>query len=369
MSQNEILHCSSCNCEISSDDGYFTIDDRILCEDCCDEQTVACENCYERIWIDDDAGDENIHLCQSCRDNYYVSCTNCGRLVYEDSANYSDEDDPYCDSCYAEQTNVIIHDYSYKPFPIFYGHASRYFGVELEIDGGGRDEEKASAILDIGNSFIEQIYIKSDGSLDSGLEIVSHPMTLGYHRNRMPWEDIMETALALGYCSHKTTTCGLHFHVNRSSFGNEADVQEECISRVLFFVEHNWDELLQFSRRTEAQISKWAARYGCKAHPKEVLENAKNSSNGRYSCINLCNWDTIEFRMFRGTLKYSSFIATLELVSIICDLACNITDEEMQQLSWIEFVSSIDTEKYPELITYLKERGLYLNEPVLGEVG
>lgn len=193
-------------------------------------------------------------------------------------------------------------------------------------------------------------------------------MTLDYHRNQMPWKDIMAIALKLGYCSHKTSTCGLHIHVNRDSFGDTSDIQDENISRVLFFVEHNWDELLNFSRRTEEQINQWAARYGCKTNPKEVLENAKRTGR-RYTCVNLSNWGTIEFRIFRGTLKYNSFIAALELVSMICDIACNITDEEAQQLNWVSFVSSIDTEKYPELITYLKERGLYPNESLLREVG
>ncbi len=62
----------------------------------------------------------------------------------------------------------------------------------------------------------------------------------------------MEKALKLGYYSHKTSTCGLHFHVNRDSFGDTREIQDERISRVLYFVEHNWEELLKFSRRTEA---------------------------------------------------------------------------------------------------------------------
>ena len=38
-----------------------------------------------------------------------------------------------------------------------------------------------------------------------------------------------------------------------------------------------------------------------------------------------------------------------------------MTDKELTQLNWCDFVAEI-TE--PELITYLKERRLYVNEPI-----
>ena len=76
------------------------------------------------------------------------------------------------------------------------------------------------------------------------------------------------------------------------------------------------------------------------------------------------NYMTIEFRLFRGTLKYNTFIAALELVDAICDLAISLTDEGMSKMSWSEFV---DTIKEPELVQYLKERRLYVNEEVTTE--
>ncbi len=78
-------------------------------------------------------------------------------------------------------------------------------------------------------------------------------------------------------------------------------------------------------------------------------------------CVNLQNRNTIEFRMFRGTLKFNTIIATLQLVAKICDLACDLSDEEMKNLSWTTFAESCYE---PELIQYLKERRLYVNDPV-----
>ena len=65
--------------------------------------------------------------------------------------------------------------------------------------------------------------------------------------------------------------------------------------------------------------------------------------------------------MFRGTLKYNTFIATLQMVDKIVDVAINLTDEEINHQSWSDFVATIEE---TELIKYLKERNLYINEPV-----
>lgn len=358
----DVFVCEHCGATVSIDE-LNCFDGRELCDECFEDETVVCSRCGERIWADT-AADSDIVLCQDCYDDYYTTCEHCGRTIPLDDAYYPDdeEDTPYCYNCYERlQQNEYIHDYNFKPSPIFYGDSDRYFGVELEIDAGGHSDTNAGKIAGIANQSEKLVYIKHDGSLDEGMEIVTHPMTLDFHMNKMPWQDVMEKAVSLGYKSHKTKTCGLHVHVNRTAFGDDDTDQEFCISRILFFVERFWQELLKFSRRTEYQINRWAARYGIKDNPKATLDNAKKHNLGRYTCVNLTNYSTIEFRIFRGTLKYNTLIATLQLVNRICDLATRLTDEEMTSLNWCDFVAGI-TE--PELIEYLKSRRLYVNEPV-----
>lgn len=214
----------------------------------------------------------------------------------------------------------------------------------------------------------ENIYIKTDSSLDEGFEIVTHPMTLDYHMNNMPWEDVAKKALRLGYRSHNTTTSGLHIHVNRSAFGETIEEQEACIARILYFFESNWNELLKFSRRMEEQLKRWAYRYGWKDEPKAILDDAKKRYSGRYSCVNITNYSTIEIRIFSGTLKYNSIIAALQLVNEICNAAVLMSDREIKNLAWSSFVTDINKEKNRELVKYLKERRLYVNEPVNDEM-
>jgi len=108
-------------------------------------------------------------------------------------------------------------------------------------------------------------------------------------------------------------------------------------------------------------MNRWASRYGYESTPKAILDKAKKNCCGRYAAVNLCNYHTIEFRMFRGTLKYNTMIAALQLVNEICNAAFSMSDEEMQMLSWSDFVSELNE---AELIQYFKERNLYINEPV-----
>ena len=68
--------------------------------------------------------------------------------------------------------------------------------------------------------------------------------------------------------------------------------------------------------------------------------------------------------MFRGTLKLTTLLATLQMVDHICDVATYLSDDELRDLSWSSFVSGI---KELELIQYLKERNLYVNEPIAAE--
>lgn len=364
----ETFTCCHCGQDHPLENRIMVGDDA-LCERCANEETVICSHCGERIYRDDNAGDENTPLCQPCYDRHYTSCERCGRIIHVDDAYYEDddEDDPLCYDCHTHaRRNKMIEDYYYKPEPLFRGDGSRYFGVELEIDGAGEDDTSAGRVMEIANgNGLENLYCKHDGSLDDGFEMVTHPMTLAYHMKEMPWAKILQEAIHLGYTSHQANTCGLHVHVNRNAFGNTEEAQDAVIARILFFFESFWTELLKFSRRTPRQLERWATRYGYKDQPKELLDHAKKGYHGgRYTSVNLTNTDTIEFRIFRGTLKYNTLIATLQLLDRICDVAIYLTDDQIKAMSWTTFASGCTQ---PELVRYLKERRLYVNDPVESE--
>lgn len=363
---NETKQCSFCRQEFSKTN-LILFDDVLLCSECLEEQTTICHDCGKRIWNTDAIEYSGYDYCTSCYDDRFTTCERCGTVIYFDDANYyaddEDHDAPYCDSCYHEKEHSI-HSYQFKPEPIFYG-SGLFMGVELEVDKGGENYDHASDILKIANQNFPHIYIKRDGSIDDGFELVTHPMSLEYHMTEMPWPETLKQAIKLRYHSHQTTTCGLHVHCSRAALGETADQQEAVIARLLFFIEKHWNEMLKFSRRTEYQINRWASRYGFKDSPGEVMKNAKDARLGRYVCVNLENYNTIEFRIFRGTLRYETFIATLQMVDEICNTAISSTDKKFQSMTWNSFVSKIPKCKI-ELINYLKEKQLYVNTKVTG---
>ena len=242
--------------------------------------TVICDHCAERFYEDNIVEDDTHTLCDHCFNECYVRCEDCNHIIHRDRAYWDSDDNAYCVSCWDEH-NEVIHEYSYTPDLVFHGKGLRHFGVELEIDDGGTVNCNAQKLLDIANANADNLYIKTDSSLDEGLELVTHPMMLVYHLNEMPWA-----------------------------------------------------ELLRFSRRTQSQMNRWAARYGIRLTPSEQMSHAKNSCARRYTAVNLTNSDTVEIRMFRGTLKLNTLKATLQMVNHLVEVAVAMSDSQVQDMSW-----------------------------------
>ena len=320
--------CDNCGAEhpISK---MFEVEGDWLCEDCVDRLIVTCDRCGDRIYQESAIEDDHHTLCEGCFDEHYVRCHDCGCILRSYDAYFDDDDHSYCSDCWDEHEGAI-HDYNYTPDLVFHGKGLRHFGVELEIDEGGTVNSNAQKLLDIANANAENLYIKTDGSLDEGLELVTHPLTLEYHLNEMPWEQVLRKAQRMGYLSHAAGTCGLHVHISRLAFGCTYEQQEAAIARLLYFVEKFWAELLRFSRRTQSQMNRWAARYGIRLTPSEQMSHAKNSCAGRYTAVNLTNSDTVEIRMFRGTLKLNTLKATLQMVNHLVEVAVSLSDYQVQ---------------------------------------
>ncbi|MBR6729613.1 MAG: amidoligase family protein [Clostridia bacterium] len=362
MSKQEI--CVECGCVLDKEIRR-EFNEALYCPDCLERKTQVCSHCGERVFRNQTLQDGRRIICEDCYDDYYITCRDCGRIILQEHAFYEndEDDDAYCPDCYNRRQNAPIKEYGYKPEPIFYGSGSLFMGVEIECDLGGEDEESARELLDIANRKNEHLYIKHDGSLREGFELVSHPQSLAYHSEKMPWQEIFGKAIQLGYRSHQTTTCGLHVHVNRDAFGETPQAQENGISRLVYLVERHWSELLKFSRRTEESIKRWANRYGIRTTTKETYDAAK-CNRSRYCAVNLEPRDSFEIRIFRGTLNYKTFISTLQMVEELCHLAMYFDDATVEKMSWLDIVMRIDKTKKPELVEYLQSKQLYGNEQI-----
>ena len=366
----EIILCNICGCELREEEDIYEVENEYFCRNCYDTHTFSCAGCEERFLYSNNYGDDTTCLCRDCYDEDYYHCHGCDCIIHREDT-YWNNGEPYCYDCDSDYNGEnYINEYSYKPSPKFYRCSDeknvRYYGVELEIDEGGKDDDNAEILYNIANSGDDVMYIKYDGSLDEGMELVSHPCSLKYHKDCFHWKEVMQEAKNMYYRSHNTGTCGLHVHIGREQLGETYEQQEEVISRIMFFFESHWNELFRFSRRSEYALGRWASRYGYDEKPKNILEKAKKGHADRYKCVNITNFDTIEIRIFKGTLRWNTFMATLELVDAVCENAMYLNDDEIRKQSWNDFVMGICSENM-ELIKYLKEKRLYVNEPFENE--
>ena len=330
---------------------YYEGVDRVLCEDCRDDGYFYCANCDQLEYNSRSYRSADGEICEYCADYEYATCDRCGERVHNDYIRYDEDDDYYyCEECYANHQHRAIHSYHHS-----HNHSVQFFGgtddgntlfegVELEVDNGNDREDTASEMLEcMPNNFIT---MENDGSLDCGFENITQPATLEYHLSiKENYENMFAVAKQNGFRSHNTTTCGYHIHFNRSFFG---DKQDECIAKLLYLVEKFWDELVKFSRRNYDNLDRWAKKYD--KTPNEVVEDMKCHNLDRYRAVNLTNRFTIEFRMFRGTLKSETFFATLQLVDTIVRYVKDHTNNDIQALNFEDLLVTDELVNYWERV-------------------
>lgn len=355
-----------------------------VCHSCMSFTLHKCADCDDYIYpVHNFAMPDKNYYCGNHVHNHFVKCNECGRWKSRSERFMGLPDDCMCIDCFedanhgtssgysgAEEDFIAesgIMDYSNKPDPIFYPDTNiievtdaLYMGVELEVDDG-YDED---IVVDHANEIFKITYGKHDGSLGRhGIEFVSHPATIKYFMDHKDdWKAGMSYLQGEGYTSHDAGTCGLHVHVSSFPLLYETD---NGIEKLLWFQDKYWDQLLNFSRRNASQVNEWArripaapsARITDKSEIIASLRNAKKDAKnkGRYQAINLQNKNTVEFRIFRGTLNIDTFIATLQLVSNLCELACLESFDEFKELSWEDVVNY---HEYAELKEYWESRHL-----------
>lgn len=334
-----------------------------ICTDCAYGNYYRCSCCGE--WFSDELAEDahGDYVCDTCIDDNYHTCNGCGELFTYDEGQYDDYDDWYCDNCYEDiRSSRKIKDYGYKPEAVFktvhdvffgnYNGTELTFGAELEIDDGDNAEDVAEAILECS----DDVYCKHDGSLgNEGVEIVSHPCTLEYHMTKLGWDKITTTAKDYNFSSHDAGTCGLHIHVGKRQL-HGVDDQNTTIAKIIIAMNKHWDEFVKFSRRTSNQLGHWAELPKIDIGREDAIEEAlKTEHRGRYQAINLTNWATIEFRLYRGTLNMQTLMASFQLTSNICKYCMAKTLDEVLDG---DFEDIVHFEEFEELNAYVKERGI-----------
>lgn len=261
----------------------------------------------------------------------------------------------------AVQHRNTIHSYSHKPSPRFKvgggetPDARAYFGVELEVDQRHDQGLDRYAVPDIAAPLF---YCKEDGSLNHGVELVSHPGTFKWwQEQRGNVESILQRISRLGFRSHEIETCGMHVHVSNTAFESSMHMY-----RFLHLIYRFPALALLVSQRNRRRLNQWATlRY----NKKPMLKNKANlrlkrselfsaDSAGHYDAVNKTS-HTMELRIFNGTLNPTRFYKNLQFCdAVLAYTAATLNLRHVNAARFVEWVKA-NTERYPDLVAFLNE--------------
>ena len=203
---------------------------------------------------------------------------------------------------------------------------------------------------------------EEDGSLGSvnGFEIITQPATLAAHLSpEFHLDELLAKLDSEGAMSHDTSCCGLHVHYNRGALGHTEQARDMVCAKLLVLMDRFENELKLIARRDYTQNGYCLKFRNFSAtgenSTQKLLEKYQpcKDSRDRYHALNLTNRNTIEFRIFRGTLKPLALKATLELVDTMVNYCKTHTTPQIQTCTWLDIISAC---KYPELAQYWCER-------------
>lgn len=286
-------------------------------------------------------------LIESICDSSYDDLVRCSELILRNTMMNN------CNKKY------YIHEYNYTPEYIkhFMDHENKrttlLLGAEIEV-GGNKPEvdsnnkqsvvKKCIQIMNGSESDKEDlIYSTHDGTVQ--IELDTMPCSLEYHKNKMNYKEMFKYLDEMGYKGHDCNTAGLHIHANRDYLGKTKMQQDLVISKILYIIEKFNDNICVIGRRN----TDYSQFVGDRCKEDTVLNLlAKYDNTGKKAALNLQHKDTIEFRMFKSTLKYETFLLTLEFVKDIIDFAKSINIEEIEKMTWNDLMKTFskDLQQY-----------------------
>lgn len=338
MDQSRTAQCPWCN----------------YCEDCC-----ACIHCAGCDAVDTDGSG----ICGDCR-GCYDRCCSCWYCEgCRESHPEHVQDCSECNSCLSACTcasdDDVIKRYESKA-PAYCGfHGAPadglFIGVELEVEvHSGHREDSADTWLENNSDWS---ICCEDGSLNRtpGYEIKTAPMSLELHQER--WATALSRdAWATDVRSWNTSTCGLHVHVSR------APLSPLTIGKIVCFM--NSDSSVPFVIALAGRSSFYHGDYDKEKASKSAAaleKHAIDPPRSRYEAVNLCNRDTIEFRVFKGTVDTTHVLADIEFCDALVRWSMTNTVQECDSVpAFMAWVREQEDEGsnlvYSNLLAYIAKR-------------
>lgn len=323
-----------------------------------------CSACESWTHYDNSQYFQGNRFCHNCVETNVYECGDC-------EVERWDGDDHECEDIDNEDNN-LIHDYSYKPSPFFFGEGKYHFGFELEVESRGNSRyEGASTVQSVLGG---RVYLKNDASLDEGFEIVTHPHTLENYQKEFDWS-FLDRLKSDGYRSWNTGSCGLHVHVSRTAFGGDdpwkMGTPMHQRSRLLLRRQSHELRFMKLIYDNQRQVERIAGRtsahYANFADKGHLVAKVKygHQENGRMSAVNTENSETIEIRVFKGSLRKERVLSAIEFVQASVEYTRDIkVTSKNHALSWLKFTGYVgsNAEQYPNLVTIMSES--FANETI-----
>lgn len=336
-------------------------------------RAYVCSRCATHVGTCSRCGDayytERLHLsadgqlyCYDCLPENFGICAGCGQRQRIDNLHMSADGQRYCARCLPEN-RTYIRPYHHNPELRFDGRLNIeiydlmkiYYGIELEMDDG--DVKPCSRELYKLSNEDAIFFQEHDGSLsDRGIELITQPFSDPI--NSVPWEDIVRICKKNHFKSDiASNSCGLHIHFSRAPFGNKIELMEAKL--VLFFSIHE-EHIESIARRSS---ERWSSVKKVKL-PKDEAEciselRKVKYSGSRYEAVNLTKQDTIEIRVFKGTLNLKTILATISFVKTVVEFCRNATVSEVRDTSFQDVLRSGNDDN---LIRYAASRGIDMKE-------
>jgi hypothetical protein len=326
-------YCDFCNRPFRKDDLVKNAETRACMK--CHAFLKTCKEC--KCWFNGE-GD----LCSGCAP---ITCKVCGETIkslesFRGVIGVSN--DRICNLCFKRFNDHVDH---YEHNYTFKGKAKIFFGVELEFElANCPGEMKAIMNIDFSNN---DKMIKMDGSLDHGIELVSMPCSLAYHKKNFGWDILCKSLKDLG-CSTEER-CGLHVHMSREF----TTAQEK---RLYWFIYKHIRQVIKIAGREPNDFAEIT-----NDDPSD--DGFSDRENERYSVLNFTNDNTIEFRLPKGTLDHKRIYVVLEFLDAAIKYTRGSTLSVIKTATWFSFISWLNAatfrkNKYNNLITFLTARSI-----------
>jgi len=268
-----------------------------------------CRNCGDIKNSSEMAEISNIKyeiICQECAQEVgsYGKCKICNNFFHLGATGGT------C-NCHKGKTRNEINRYNAKIAPKYFKYNKNdyiLFGIELEVEFEG--SSGLNEMIEVDEK--KWLYYKHDGTIGNGIEIVTHPIGWNWiNKNKDEFKPIFGLA-SRGMKSRRTNTCGMHIHLSKNLFSTFH------LYKFMAFFHKNIPYTIYISERLYDDLQRWSYYYSGDTESLKGMAFRKYG-NERHAAINLENPETVEVRIFKGTLSPVTFFKNIEFVKAVFD--------------------------------------------------